>query len=276
MRKVALTFGLCLTLFFTCATTTFAHVFLDDGAINVFSHIEPDDSPVVGSKAKLFFVVTDKENKFDGRNCDCAISIQKTDGTVVYSQKLFAGKGDDEATASLTYTFPEKAVYDLKITGTPKKDFHFQVFEVHRVIRVDRTVSFDEISTSTTSTTSKSLYFMLFGLAFVAIVGLFAYEGRKAKIASKGFTKGLLIILIAIASVSALVFHEVHAMNFIDGVHCSDDHQCCNAQAVDTVEQSTAAATSDFVSDFSVTLSRTLYDSVLLTSVHNNSPPSHN
>ncbi|MEN9622102.1 MAG: hypothetical protein RLZZ67_536 [Candidatus Parcubacteria bacterium] len=272
MRNVALTFGFCLAIFLTSASTTFAHVFLNDGVINVFSHIEPDDSPVVGSKAKLFFVVTDKESKFDGRNCDCAISIQRTDGTVVYSQKLFIGKGDDEATASLTYTFPVKAVYDIKITGTPKAGFDFQSFEVHRVIRVDRTVSMDESATSTTPVESRNTHFILFGLAFMAIVGLFAFEGRKEK-RSKGFAKGFLVLLIAVLSLSSLVFHEVHAMNFIDGAHCGDDHQCCSAQVFNTTEQSLIPTISHSVSDYFASLSRNLYDSAFVTLVHNNSPP---
>ncbi len=214
-----------------------AHVFLDDGVIDVFSHIEPDDDPIIASKADLFFIVTDKTNKFVAKECDCHASIKKTDGTVLFSTVIYKGPKDDEQTATFSYTFPQKGVYDLEITGKPTTSGAFQSFEVHRIIRVERTISLDQengastspVAVPASSNSHNSLVLALFGLAFIAIVIRFAWEGRGKSGESGSISKSALIIAFAVVSLSSLFFHESHAMNLFDGMDCGDKHECCNA-----------------------------------------------
>ena len=117
-----------------------AHTYKTEGTITVLMHSNPDDDPIVGQAAALFFQITDSANKFDATKCDCNLVISKQ------NQELFRGsllRIDNAPTIygfTKPFTFPEKAVYSITVTGKPTTANLFQSFEVNYDLRVDRGV----------------------------------------------------------------------------------------------------------------------------------------
>ncbi len=139
-KKIILAAGLLL-LFAIIHTSyfvipTYAHLLKTDGSIGAVLHIDPDDDPVAGQQAGFFFEFKDKQNKFTPRNCDCTFSITE-DGKEIFSQALFANNANPSLdNASLFFTFPERNVYQVKVSGKPNSPNAFQAFTLVYDIRV--------------------------------------------------------------------------------------------------------------------------------------------
>lgn len=135
-------FKLLLSILFVSAlffpSLAFAHLLKSDGNIGAVLHIDPDDDPIAEQQAGLFFEFKDKQGKFSSQNCDCTFSIIEG-GKELFSQPLFQNNNNpDLANASVFYTFPEKNVYQVKITGKPNTPGAFQAFNLSFDVRVDK------------------------------------------------------------------------------------------------------------------------------------------
>ncbi len=118
----------------------FAHVLQTDGNIGAVLHIEPDDDPIVGQPAQLLFDMRDKTGRFQGQSCDCEVVITEA-GKQIYSQTLYAQTPNPALNNPvLTFTFPQKDVYQIQVVGKPTKNHVFQPFTLSYSIRVDREV----------------------------------------------------------------------------------------------------------------------------------------
>ena len=109
--------------------TASAHVVKSDGTINVFLHVDPDDSPIVGKPSRLIFEISDSEKKFSASHCDCMVYV-KNGSVMVSSGKL--------TNNSFSVLFPETGVYTITLDGNPKDSFFFQKFSLSYDQRVDR------------------------------------------------------------------------------------------------------------------------------------------
>lgn len=115
-----------------------AHILKTDGYIGAVLHIDPDDDPIVNKQTGFFFEFKDKQNKFTPQNCNCTFSISE-DNKEIFSQPLFQNSTSPSLdSASLFFTFPEKNVYQLKVTGQPNTPDAFQKFTLVYDIRVAR------------------------------------------------------------------------------------------------------------------------------------------
>jgi hypothetical protein len=127
-----------------------AHELETDGSIGAVMHVNPNDDPIAGQQSGFFFEFKDTKNKFDPKQCECTFSVVQ-DGHELYTQPLF----QTNATANLSnpsvmYTFPEKGVYVIKLSGNPKTDKYFDPFSLEYDIRVDQTTQ----NTQTTENTN--------------------------------------------------------------------------------------------------------------------------
>jgi hypothetical protein len=105
-----------------------AHILKTDKNIGVLLHVTPDDDPIIGQPANIFFEVRDKENKFVTTQCDCTIRILNR------YQQVFEGPFN----SAFSYTFTEKSVYSILVKGIPRVENGFQPFEVRYDLRVSR------------------------------------------------------------------------------------------------------------------------------------------
>lgn len=161
----------------------YAHILLTDGSIGAVVHVNPEDDPVIGQPASFFFEFKDKTNKFSPADCDCQYSLAQN-GKVLTSGNLFADTETPSLdNASFNYSFPEKGVYSIIITGKPKTNGSFQSFKLEDTIRVERGSEADSLPEAST----KSNWFALHTIHFVvlgigsAIALAIVFVGRKKK-----------------------------------------------------------------------------------------------
>ena len=133
MKKVAV----ILLMLFGLVGQARAHSFLTDRDITVLLHTNPDDDPIVGQPAAVLLQVTDSTNKYSSSKCDCEISIAEGN-KVLFAGPLLYIVGASVYDLTAPFTFPEKAVYQITVTGKPKVVGEFQDFRVEYDLRVDR------------------------------------------------------------------------------------------------------------------------------------------
>lgn len=130
MRFTALTLVIVSIIVCGPQVHTYAHVLLreDSGKLSAVLHINPDDDPIAGRVADVFF---DLEGR-DIRPIDTpvTISVQKPDGSIDVIQRQLDANGD----VGLKYTFMVKGTYALRLElsgqdGTPFTLSHTQYVE---------------------------------------------------------------------------------------------------------------------------------------------------
>src|SRR5258708_15214788 len=129
-----ISFVFCLTI-----SQVSAHVLVTDQNIGAILHINPDDDPIANVQSTFFFEFKDRQDKFKPQNCNCTFSIIEK-GTAIYVQPLFQNNQNPSLkNASVFYTFPQKDVYQIQVTGKPLTPNTFQPFTLTYNIRVDQT-----------------------------------------------------------------------------------------------------------------------------------------
>lgn len=129
---------LILTLFLLVSNKVYAHVLESDGSIGAVMHVTPDDDPIAREESGFYFEFKDKTSKFKPENCICTFSIEKN-GEQIFTQNLFANNSDPSlSNASINFTFPEKNIYKIVITGQPKISGDFEAFALEYDLRVER------------------------------------------------------------------------------------------------------------------------------------------
>lgn len=167
--------------FLRLTTPAYAHILLTDGSIGAVVHVNPEDDPIIGQPAQFFFEFKDKENKFIPSNCDCQYSLE-LNGKVLTEGDLFADTSNPSLdNASFSYTFSEKGVYSVIITGEPKTSGSFQSFRLEDSIRVERGDQ-NQTSTSDNSSSWTSLHyihFIIFGIGAAIALTIVFFDKRK-------------------------------------------------------------------------------------------------
>jgi hypothetical protein len=117
-----------------------AHTLKTDGQITVLLHTDPDDDPVAGREATILLSVTDPASQFNPADCDCLVTVAEKN-----RQLLSIHPPTSRQTSiydfAVPITFPERAVYQITLSGTPKSAGQFQPFAVTYDLRVDRQVA---------------------------------------------------------------------------------------------------------------------------------------
>ncbi len=227
IRKFLYIASLCAIIFGSLAGSVSAHVYLTVGPMEIFSHIDPDDDPIIGEEAKLFFIFAHANNKFDSKLCDCVVNIKTNNGKKLFTTKLFTIP--DPSVSEFDYTFDSRGVYDIEVIGKPLPGAAFEAFEAHRIIRVER-ISL-EIPEPEESVNLG--FILLFSIAFAVIVLLFVLESARSKKSKiKGNSTTGFLVIVATASLLGLSFHEVKAMELVGQMNCHEVHECCKIQAI--------------------------------------------
>ncbi|HWY80243.1 MAG TPA: hypothetical protein VNW29_07840 [Candidatus Sulfotelmatobacter sp.] len=189
MKKTLILLFFFTILALSVTKPTQAHFLARDGNLGAILHIDPNDSPIAGSLASFFFEFKDKENKFKLKNCDCTFEIEKN-GKNIYSQSLSQNNTNPNLNyASMTYTFPQIAVYQINIIGRPLTPHTFESFTLTWNFRVDQ-----QASTQTEPTQNSTNFFsrhlidsILIG---ILLIGSFIYVISNKRMNKKHAMKG--------------------------------------------------------------------------------------
>jgi hypothetical protein len=115
-----------------------AHFIENDGPIGVLLHIDPNDSPGISQPATTVFEISDKQNKFNGADCTCSLTITNVDG-FIFSDDFVNDKNGrhDQGVFESRLTFPRIGIYTVQLHGIPHEPGMFSAFTVRYDIRVD-------------------------------------------------------------------------------------------------------------------------------------------
>ena len=177
------TTAVAAALLFLIAPAASAHILESDGSISAIMHIDPDDNPVVGQAATFSLQFRDQDNRFNITACDCSAVITKN------RQQVFSTSLTNN---TFRYTFPERAIYALQVSGRPKQSGAFQSFHLAYDLRVARGITplGQEIQSDEHDHDGEGLFaehtlhIVLFGVGFLVIGVLYLkdkYKARKLK-----------------------------------------------------------------------------------------------
>ena len=155
-----------------------AHVLKTDGSVGAVIHINPEDDPIAGQESGFYFEFKDTKNAFSPEKCNCVFSI-KENGKELNSQSLFQNSTNPSLEdVSVYYTFPQRGVYTVGITGTPITPEDFEPFTLSWDIRVEREAQTSAAQETSSSNDQNIKYIVLVG-AVVIIVGLVLSKKKK-------------------------------------------------------------------------------------------------
>lgn len=156
----------------------FAHTLKTDGSIGAVIHIDPEDDPIIGEPAYFFFDFKDKDGKFKAEDCTCVATISR-DNQVLATQTLAADTSLQSS--SFSYTFPEKGVYHIEVSGQPLSTNGFQSFKLNYDLRVERTSNDKNSLSFGYSFLDKNFHLIALGIILVVFLTVFFLGKRKTK-----------------------------------------------------------------------------------------------
>lgn len=239
MIKIVSSLIFSLILFLLVNFPVSAHVLLTSGSIGTTVHIDPEDDPIVGQPSNFYFEFKDKQNRFQPANCECKINITK-DGTEIYSQDLFSSSPTSNSLTSpvFQFTFPEKNIYSIKITGAPKTPGAFDPFELNHTIRVSR-----QSGNSQTSTTSSFephfSHYLAVGLAILVFTTILLLDRRSRNKKSTKKSAKIISLILGISLLAPIIYASTHFTQ--DHLLIGDHHQhpCCFVTSSEVADTNT-------------------------------------
>lgn len=134
IKKVS---SILFILFLTIVSPAYAHVLKTDGSIGAVLHVDPEDNPIAKQPSNFYFAIKDTTGKFDPANCICSVTITANDKQILLADLGTTQKSGDSYSSFLTFTFPEKDVYEVKVSGRPT-DNSFLPFSLVYDVRVEK------------------------------------------------------------------------------------------------------------------------------------------
>lgn len=157
--------------------STYAHFLATDKQIGAVIHVTPNDEPVAGLESSFFFDFKDEENKFKSSDCDCTFIIKES-GKTIYSHKIFQNQSEPNLTkASVTYTFPQKDIYQVQIVGKPEITNEFQPFTLSWDFRIDQQADPQTVANQGNAASKYLRYAIIFGSVAALILVIFFMRG---------------------------------------------------------------------------------------------------
>ncbi len=127
MKKLLITIFTAAYFFFP--SLALAHTLQTSGSVGAIIHIDPEDDPIIGKPASIYFDLKDTSNKFSIENCTCFLTI-----SLGNSQKLnvpLEHSGNQ-------FTFPERGLYTITLSGSPKDTSSFSPFTLSWDFRITK------------------------------------------------------------------------------------------------------------------------------------------
>lgn len=268
MKKI-LTFLFIFYIAIYYATQTVeAHILKTNGSIGAVLHISPEDDPVAGGVSYLFFEFKDKIGKFNLKACDCTLSVY-ANNKLIHSESLPQKNSDSSATsATVAYTFPEKNVYIIEVSGKPQEPNAFQSFTLSYDIRVETSVAPATRAAQDTNNDHvihSVIFFAAFAIFIIWHTVVTVHKSGKKKTS----TKTLILILIPLYSFMILghIFHASH----LRAEKKAADYSCCTLAVSETAHSFNWSRDSHYRS--TIVEKKSIEIFVVLKTLHRNRSP---
>ena len=118
-----------MVCFFSFPPLTWGHNVKSENDIGAVLHIDPGDQPKTGEQSTMILEFKDKKSTFTLEACDCKLSIY-SENSKIFEADLKSVSKSDKLVAGVNFTFPKAGSYQIKVTGTPKKEDTFEEFEL--------------------------------------------------------------------------------------------------------------------------------------------------
>ena len=175
IKKTIFIFILLLVSF---STISLAHILKTDNTIGAVLHTDPDDDPIAGQLTNFYFEFKDKTNRLDLNKCDCKVEISNNSNEILYRDSLFAQTHNaDLSNPSFSFVFPQKNVYHLLVSGTPKNNTSFDSFQLSYDIRVAREIC--AAINSTKSNDTNFIFLYIIPSIILLVLSLFLFKKIK-------------------------------------------------------------------------------------------------
>jgi hypothetical protein len=241
MKKKLLSFIIVLLASFLIGTTTtYAHVLKSDGQIGAIIHIDPEDDPIINQPAYFFFEFKDKQNTFMISDCDCMLNIVKNNQVSSSSMLI---PSDTSTGASASYTFPEKGIYTVEISGKSHSG-KFDPFKLTYDFRIERTTQ-NTLNKSAIPTGAFEI--LAIGGIIIIFLILLYFDKLKSKLKTNKLKppkdSTLILAALLISSITLLnLFHYTHIYkqkhSHSQTQHSAMDSQpCCMPQSEVTLPE---------------------------------------
>ena len=186
MNKILVSI-LCVTFFlFFIPQPAHAHFLTTDGAINAILHVDPNDSPIPGEQANLYFIIDYGGLKkiFYLNQCNCVVTITQ-EGKQIFQQPLIDKSNPNRSIwgANVPFVFPERDVYHITLSGKPKQGYSFQSFTISWNFRVDEYAPISPPALQLNSAHKQSdptfIYFVIGYLSIPLLTGVALYLAKR-------------------------------------------------------------------------------------------------
>jgi len=172
MKKVIFLASCAMLLVFAAPVS--AHFWQSAGPSTVLLHIVPDDDPIIGEPADLFFSFNNLAGTFDPSKYNFFISISDERGTLFTSNlSLIEGTKPTLFERHIPFTFSQKGVYTIILTAIPASST-LKEFNVQYQAQVDR-----EKNTPPKKNYSHYGHIILLALVLIAIVVFYLSKAIK-------------------------------------------------------------------------------------------------
>lgn len=135
MKKTFFAF-LVITCRLLLVSTSYAHIVESDNTVGAVMHIDPGDNPLALEKSTVILEFKDTKSIFSLDKCECLLTLNLADKQILQIP-IPPVSGQDKLSAAIPITFPEKGVYELKISGKPKDEADFKTFELAYEVNVN-------------------------------------------------------------------------------------------------------------------------------------------
>jgi hypothetical protein len=140
MKRILSSILFSLAFLFLLPQMAYAHFPATDGEITAILHVDPNDSPIPGAQANLYFLITFGSSKktFYLNQCNCVVTVSE-EGKQIFQQQLADNKTPKNSIwgANVPFVFPQRDVYHIALSGKPLSGYTFQPFTVSWNFRVD-------------------------------------------------------------------------------------------------------------------------------------------
>lgn len=202
-----------------------AHTLKSDGTIGAVIHIDPEDDPIIGEPASFFFEFKDTAGKFKPSECICLVTILKDDQELFSEQLESSSQEPSLTSASFSYTFPEKGVYQIKVIGNSVNAGSFDPFKLTYDLRVDRVSG----AATEQSFVEKNIHFFLLGGILVIFLAIFFSKRIKKTSPNSSVTPKLFLLVLLVGLALASHNTQIDRVIFFhhDQNHAQSEHPCC-------------------------------------------------
>ncbi len=160
-----------------------AHETKTAGQFSVLLHMEPQDSPVIGEPAQLFFAVSKAAGELYVDECGCSVTIKRA-GKIISTPMLNHADVLYGSNVGVAETiFSTAGLYQVTFVAKPVKTNPFEPFELTFNVRIERqSLTEAPINPPADNSLDPSYYIYAGGIAAAGIIVIVGFKKTKSRL----------------------------------------------------------------------------------------------